>query len=74
MSGDLFVPTAAGRVDRSASLVRIARVLHGAGVAPAQIAETLAERDVNLGWHKYCWRQDAATYYARIVSLVVPAR
>jgi hypothetical protein len=45
-----------GRLDRSASLVRMARVLRGAGVPPVRIVEALAERDESLGWRKYADR------------------
>ena len=59
-----------GEVDRSASLVQMARVLHGAGIAPRQIAQVLAERDEALGWRKYTDRADAARQYEKIVALV----
>jgi len=66
--------TPAGIVDRSASLVRIARVLYEAGMAPGQIAGALAERDATLGWEKYRGRRDAAAQYASIVDAIEHGR
>ena len=63
-----------GEVDRSASLVRMARVLYGAGVPVEEIPGILAERDEALGWQKYTGRQDAARQYRRIVALVSRVR
>ena len=62
--------TPEGRVDRSASLIRIARMLHQAGLAPEHIAAVLAERDAALGWKKYAERTDAAEQYRRMVDVV----
>lgn len=62
--------TPEGHVDRSASLVKIARALHDAAMAPAMIAARLAERDASLGWRKYSDRTDAAEQYRRIAELV----
>ena len=59
-----------GGVDRSASLLQMARILHGAGVDPHHIAQVLAERDEALGWRKYTDRPDAAKQYERIVAYV----
>jgi len=60
-----------GDVDRSASLVRIARILVRAGLAGEQIATLLAERDATLGWRKYADRDDAgARQYRRLVAFV----
>jgi hypothetical protein len=59
-----------GRVDRSAALVQMARILYGAGVPPECIPAILAERDETLGWHKYTDRQDAWRQYERITDLV----
>jgi len=61
---------AAGLVDRSASLLRIARVLYEAGMEPAGIVTALAERDATLGWEKYTGRRDAAAQYQAIVAFV----
>jgi hypothetical protein len=57
-----------GRVDRSASLLRIARVLAGARLSRSAIVAALAERDVALGWNKYTEREDALEQYERIVD------
>jgi hypothetical protein len=57
-------------VDRSASLIRIARILHQAGLAPEHIAAVLAERDASLRWEKYSGRKDAAEQYRRIADIV----
>ena len=63
--------TPRGDLDRSASLVRIARILVRAGLAGEPIAALLAERDVALGWHKYTNRADAgAQQYRRLVAFV----
>ena len=62
--------TEAGLVDRSASLLRIARVLYEAGMEPAGIVTALAERDATLGWEKYTGRRDAAAQYQAIVQFV----
>lgn len=59
-----------GRVDRSASLVRIARLLSRAGRSTEAIIAALAERDARLGWRKYSDRDDAARQYERIADLV----
>jgi hypothetical protein len=69
-NGEDVKPTAEGEPDRSASLVRIARMLHRAGLAPEHIALVLAERDVSLGWNKYAERKDAGEQYRRIVTVV----
>lgn len=66
--------TPEGAIDRSASLVTIARVLYDAGAPIETIAAALAERDQRLGWGKYDGRADAATQYARIVELVARVR
>jgi RepB DNA-primase from phage plasmid len=62
--------TVAGVVDRSASLLRIARVLYEAGMAPSAIVAVLAERDASLGWEKYSGRRDAEAQYQAIVQFV----
>jgi hypothetical protein len=59
-----------GRIDRSASLVQIARVLFEAGLTRPQIVAALAERDAGLGWEKYTGRRDAEAQYHAIVSVV----
>ncbi|HSH82424.1 MAG TPA: DNA-primase RepB domain-containing protein, partial [Herpetosiphonaceae bacterium] len=45
-----------GEIDRSASLLAMARVLYGAGVPAEEIPSMLAERDEQLGWGKYTER------------------
>lgn len=65
-----MVVTPDGRRDRSASLVRMARVLRGAGAPPEIIAEVLAERDIALGWRRYADRTDATRQYDRLAALV----
>ncbi len=58
------------RLDRSASLVRIARLLYDAGASREAIVAALAERDATLGWRKYTDRTDAAEQYVRVAALV----
>ncbi len=60
-----------GRVDRSASLVRISRMLVQAGLPRQHIVATLAERDVSLGWRKFSDRSDATERYDQLVDLVL---
>jgi hypothetical protein len=57
-----------GTVDRSASLVKIGRVLYDAGGNRPVIETALEERDRALGWNKYTSRHDAAACYAGIVD------
>lgn len=59
-----------GQVDRSASLLRIARILYGARLSRAAIIAALVERDVALGWKKYTEREDAQEQYERIVDYI----
>jgi RepB DNA-primase from phage plasmid len=59
-----------GNVDRSASLLLIARVLYDAGLRGDTILARLVERDVALGWNKYARRRDAHRRYQDIVALV----
>lgn len=59
-----------GVVDRSGSLVRIARMLYQAKVPREVIVAALAERDESLGWRKYAGRQDAVEQYHRVVDVV----
>ncbi len=63
-------PTPDGRIDRSASLVRIARVLYEAGLQGMALAAALAERDQTLGWRKYSDRDDAPQQYQAIVHFI----
>ena len=70
LQGELPKRRPDGEVDRSASLVQLARVLYGAGVPPADLPRILAERDVSVGWRKYTDRADAQQQYERIAQLV----
>ena len=70
LQGELVNRRPDGAVDRSASLLRMARILAGAGVPAAQIAGILAERDAALGWRKYSVRDDAQRHYDRMVAIV----
>lgn len=47
-----------GDVDRSASLMRIARAVYDAGATKGTIVAALAERDKALGWRKYTDNRD----------------
>ena len=62
--------TPEGLIDRSASLLRLARVLSEAGVRGAWLASALAERDEALGWQKYSTRRDALEQYQRLADFV----
>jgi hypothetical protein len=57
-----------GRVDRSASLVKIGRVLYDAGANRAVIADALRERDAALGWRCYSDRSDTEDRYQGIID------
>ncbi len=57
-----------GEVDRSASLLKMGRVLYDAGATRKTIVEALEERDESLGWNKYDCRPDAQEQYHRIVD------
>jgi hypothetical protein len=57
-----------GGVDRSASLLRIGRVLYDAGATRSTIASALQERDSSLRWHKYTDRRDSDHQYNKIVD------
>jgi putative DNA primase/helicase len=58
-----------GETDRSATLVKIGRVLYDAGATRPAIVAALAERDENLGYRKYTARRgDAAFRYHEIVD------
>jgi hypothetical protein len=63
-----------GSVDRSGSLVQIARVLLGARLPRDRIVAMLAERDRALGWRKYAEREDARAQYERIVDFLSRSR
>src|SRR5215217_779442 len=57
-----------GRVDRSASLVKMGRVLYDAGATRNIIVDALRERDAALGWGCYTDRSDADIRYQEIVD------
>jgi P4 family phage/plasmid primase-like protien len=57
-----------GEVDRSASLMKIGRVLYDAGASPRVVAEALKERDLTLSYQKYTSRQDADAQYQVIAD------
>jgi hypothetical protein len=57
-----------GRIDRSASLLKIGRVLYDAGMTRRGVVAELRERDDSLGWRKYCERPDGAIRYAEIMD------
>lgn len=57
-----------GAIDRSASLMKIGRVLYNAGATKTAIVGALAERDSTLGWHCYTGRPNAGGEYARIAG------
>jgi hypothetical protein len=59
-----------GEIDRSASLLRIGRMLWNAGMTRAGVIAAVAERDQALGWDKYSDRGDATTRYAEIGDLL----
>ncbi|MGI8551863.1 MAG: hypothetical protein ACR2PL_13925 [Dehalococcoidia bacterium] len=62
--------TGAGQLDRSASLVQLARTLYDAGVESHVIVAALAKRDASFGWRKYCDRRDATERYQAIVERI----
>jgi P4 family phage/plasmid primase-like protien len=57
-----------GEVDRSASLMKIGRVLYDAGASPRVMAEALKERDLTLSYQKYTNRRDADEQYQAIAN------
>jgi P4 family phage/plasmid primase-like protien len=60
-----------GEVDRSASLMKIGRVLYDAGASPRVVAEALKERDLTLSYQKYTNRRDANEQYQVIADKLV---
>lgn len=66
-----------GELDRSESLVQIARALSWAGATGQTVRDALRERDVALGWRKYADRSDggesAYTKLAQDVCMKVEA-
>jgi hypothetical protein len=57
-----------GGVDRSLSLVFLARALYHAGLAGRYLAAELEASDLRLGWRKYTGRADAAKCYGDIAA------
>jgi RepB DNA-primase from phage plasmid len=57
-----------GEVDRSASLMKIGRVIYDAGATRRTLTEALKERDLALGWKCYTNRRDADKQYQAIAS------
>lgn len=58
-----------GSIDRSATLLKIGRVLYDAEVGRRWIVTALRDRDHQLAYHKYCCtRADAETQYGAIVD------
>jgi hypothetical protein len=57
-----------GEVDRSASLMKIGRVIYDAGATKRTVAEALKERDQALGWKCYTNRRDADKQYQAIAD------
>jgi P4 family phage/plasmid primase-like protien len=57
-----------GEIDRSASLMKIGRVLYDAGASPRVVAEALKERDLTLSYQKYTNRRDADAQYQVIAD------
>ena len=57
-----------GEVDRSASLMKIGRVLYDAGATGRVVAHALKERDLSLGWECYTNRRDAVKQYQAIAD------
>jgi AAA domain-containing protein/DNA primase RepB-like protein len=57
-----------GEVDRSASLMKIGRVIYDAGATRRTVVEALRERDTALGWKCYTNRRDADKQYQAIAD------
>ena len=68
--GERFKGKDDGTVDRSASLMKIGRILYDAGASGHVVAEALKERDLALGWECYTNRQDADKQYRAIVGVL----
>jgi hypothetical protein len=70
--GEEFERTADGDVDRSDSLVVLARILFENGATRATIISALADRDLNLGWGKYSDRRGGGVpNYTKIADDVI---
>jgi len=59
-----------GEVDRSASLMKIGRVIYDAGATRRTVALALKERDEALGWKCYTNRRDAGKQYQAIANIL----
>ncbi len=59
-----------GEVDRSASLMKIGRVIYDAGATRRTVTEALKERDLTLGWKCYTNRRDADKQYQAIAGVL----
>jgi hypothetical protein len=68
--GERFKAKADGTVDRSASLLRIGRVIYDAGATRRAVVEALKERDLTLGWKCYTNRLDADKQYQAIANVL----
>jgi len=55
-----------GKLDRSASLLKIGRALYDAGANRRLVVEGIKQRDIALGWRCYADRPDAEKRYAEI--------
>jgi hypothetical protein len=60
-----------GALDRSDSLFYLGIGLAEAGASGATITAALRERDLALGWRKYCDRLDAAERYSEIADKAI---
>lgn len=70
--GDSFVAKSDGEIDKSASLMKLARVLFDAGATRPTIVGALAARDVELSWRKYADIRDSGEReYHRIVDKLI---
>jgi hypothetical protein len=66
-AGEVVKKKPDGTTDRSASLVKVARVLYDGGMTRRGVVAELRERDHQLGFHKFCCdRSDAETRYQSI--------
>lgn len=59
-----------GEVDRSASLMKIGRVIYDAGATRRTVVQALKERDEALGWKCYTNRRDAGKQYQAIANIL----
>jgi len=57
-----------GEIDRSASLMKIGRVIYDAGASRRTVTDALEERDLALGWKCYTNRRDADKQYRAIAD------